>query len=242
MICFAHRGASGHAPENTLLAVTTALSMGVSWIELDTYAVQNELMVIHDSRVERTTNGRGNIHRLTVPYLRSLDAGKGERIPFLREVFDTVAGNAGINIELKGKNAAGPLALLIQSYIDNGIFTPDQFLVTSFNHQEIRKFIELAPGIRTGVNIFSLPLHNARFAEELKVYSIGIQKDVLTREFVEDAHQRGLKVFVFTINHIDDLEWAIAQGVDGFFTNYPRLCKESADTEPERRSIFHEPG
>jgi len=224
MICFAHRGASGHAPENTLLAVTTALSMGAAWIELDVFAVQNELLVIHDSRVERTTNGEGNIHRLTLPYLRSLDAGKGEKIPFLREVLDAVAGRAGVNIELKGENTAALITPLIQSYFTRGVFRPDQILVTSFNHQEIKRVSGLSPEIRTGANIFSLPLHNARFAEELGVYSIEIQKDALTRAFVEDAHRRGFKVFVFTINHADDLEQVNALGVDGFFTNYPKLC------------------
>jgi glycerophosphoryl diester phosphodiesterase len=229
MICFAHRGASGHAPENTLLAITTAISMGAAWIELDVFAVQNELVVIHDSRVERTTNGRGNIHRLTLPYLRSLDAGKGEKIPFLREVLDAVAGKAGINIELKGKNTADLLTPLIQSYVNRGVFRPDQILVTSFNHQEIKRVSELSPEIRTGANIFSLPLHNARFAEELGVYSIEIQKDALTRAFVEDAHRRGFKVFVFTINHADDLEQVSSLGVDGFFTNYPQLCTNSKE-------------
>jgi glycerophosphoryl diester phosphodiesterase len=225
LICFAHRGASGHAPENTLLAITTALKMGAAWIELDVFAVQDELVVIHDSRVERTTNGRGNIHRLSLEYLRSLDAGGGEKIPYLGEALDAVSGKAGVNIELKGKRTANLLAPLLHNYISEGRFTPDQFLVTSFNHQEIRRFTELSPQIRTGAIIFSLPLHNARFAEKLGVYSIGIQKDVLTRKFVEDAHRRGFKVFVFTINHSDDLEHVLSLGVDGFFTNYPRLCQ-----------------
>jgi glycerophosphoryl diester phosphodiesterase len=231
LICFAHRGASGHAPENTLLAITTALSMGATWIELDVFAVDNELVVIHDSRVERTTNGRGNIHRLSLEYLRSLDAGEGEKIPFLGEVLDAVSGKAGVNIELKGKHTADLVAPLIQSYITEGRFTPDQFLVTSFNHQEIRRFTKLSPQIHTGANIFSLPLDNARFAEKLGVYSIEIQKDVITRHFVEDAHGRGFKVFVFTINHADDFEQMIALGVDGVFTNYPQLCAAAAGGE-----------
>jgi glycerophosphoryl diester phosphodiesterase len=231
LICFAHRGASGHAPENTLLAVTTALLMGATWIELDVFAVQNELLVIHDSRVERTTNGSGNIHCLSLDYLRSLDAGGGEKIPFLREVLDRVSGKGGVNIELKGEGAADLVAPLLDTFIAEGRFTPDQFLVTSFNHQEIKKFSKLSPRIRTGANISSLPLHNARFAEELGVYSVEIQKDVLTRSFVEDAHKRGLKVFVFTINHADDLEQAHAMGVDGFFTNFPRLCTAAAGDE-----------
>ena len=107
MICFAHRGASGHAPENTLLAVTTALSMGATWIELDVFSVDNELVVIHNSRVEKTTNGQGNIHRLHLDYLRGLDAGKGEKVPFLRELLDGVSGKAGIKTNRRKHERTG---------------------------------------------------------------------------------------------------------------------------------------
>ena len=224
MICFAHRGASGRAPENTLLAVKTALAMGAAWIELDVFAVENELVVFHDSRLERTTSGSGDITRSTLAYLRSLDAGKGEKIPFLWEVLNTVAGDAGINIELKGANTAAMVASLIESYVQKELFHEDQFLVSSFNHQELQNFSRLAPAIRTGANLSDLPLHNARFAEELAVYSLHVHKDFVTQTFVEDAHRRGFKVFVFTINHREDLISMISIGVDGIFTNYPELC------------------
>lgn len=224
MICFAHRGASGHAPENTLLAVETALSMGAAWIELDVFAVEKELVVIHDSRLERTTSGSGDVTDASLAYLRSLDAGKGEKIPFLREVLDTVAGKAGINIELKGPNTAGLVAPMIASYISREIFHRDQFLVSSFNHQELQVFTRLAPEIRTGANLSGPPLDNAGFAEGLAVYSLHVHRKSVTQAFVEDAHRRGFKVFVFTVNHAKDLAAMIAIGVDGIFTNYPELC------------------
>jgi glycerophosphoryl diester phosphodiesterase len=224
LICFAHRGASGHAPENTLLAIKTALSMGAAWIELDVFAVENELVVIHDSRLERTTSGSGEVNRATLAYLRSLDAGKGEKIPFLWEVLNTVAGEAGINIELKGANTAALTASLIESYISKDLFCEDQFLVSSFNHQELHKFSRLAPAIRTGANLSGPPLHDARFAEELAVYSLHVHRNSVTPTFVEDAHRRGFKVFVFTINQAKDLSSMISIGVDGIFTNYPELC------------------
>jgi len=223
LICFAHRGASGHAPENTLLAVKTALSMGAAWIELDVFAVENELVVIHDSRLERTTNGSGEVTNATLAYLRSLDAGRGEKIPFLREVLDTVAGEAGINIELKGADTATLTASMIESYIAKDLFRADQFLVSSFNRRELQNFSLLAPSIRTGVNLSGPPLQDARFAEALAVYSLHVHKNSVTRAFVEDAHRRGFKVFVFTINHAEDLASMISIGVDGIFTNYPEL-------------------
>jgi glycerophosphoryl diester phosphodiesterase len=90
MICFGHRGAAGYAPENTLASVEKAISLGADWVEVDVYAVENELVVIHDDRLERTTNGSGYIIEQSLEYLRSLDAGEGEKIPFLREIFDLV--------------------------------------------------------------------------------------------------------------------------------------------------------
>lgn len=224
MICFAHRGASGHAPENTLLAVETALSMGADWIELDVFAVENELVVIHDSRLERTTNGNGEVANATLAYLRSLDAGKGEKIPFLWEALNTVAGGAGINIELKGPKTAILLAPLIESYISKNLYSRDQFLVSSFDHQELESFSRLAPSIRTGANLSGPPLNDAGFAETLSVYSLHVHRNSVTRAFVEDAHRRGFKVFVFTINHAKELTSMISMGVDGIFTNYPELC------------------
>lgn len=198
--------------------------MGVSWIELDVFAVENELVVMHDSRLERTTNGTGNLTHRNLEYLRSLNAGKGEKIPFLREALETIDGKAGINIELKGTGAALPTASLIVSLINNGIFHPDQFIVSSFNHQELPTIRNISPDIRIGANIYGPPLHNARFAEALGAYSIHVHRDFVTPAFVMDAHRRGFKVFVFTINHSEDLDRIRAMDVDGIFTNYPELC------------------
>ena len=114
LICFAHRGASGHEPENTLSAVEKAIELGADWIEVDVYAVKGELIIIHDERLERTTNGTGYVRDTSLAYLRSLDAGKGQCIPTLREVLDSVDRRAGINVELKGPNTAGLAVSLIE--------------------------------------------------------------------------------------------------------------------------------
>ena len=149
-IYFGHRGARGHEPENTLLSFKKALDSGLKWIELDVYAVGNELVVIHDSRLERTTDGAGRVQSSSLEYLRSLDAGKGEKIPYLREVLDLLAAKAGINIELKGVDTAKPVTLLIEKYISEFGWQPEQFMVSSFNHYELKKFKKLSPHIRIG--------------------------------------------------------------------------------------------
>ena len=138
MLCIGHRGAMGHEPENTLLSIRKALSLGVDWIEVDVYNVENNLVVIHDRSLERTTNGSGYTCEQTFSYIRSLDAGKGQQIPTLSEVFDMVNRQAGINIELKGFNTAKLVVDLIQKYIAKG-WNYQYFLVSSFNHYELEQ-------------------------------------------------------------------------------------------------------
>ncbi|MGA1839326.1 MAG: glycerophosphodiester phosphodiesterase [bacterium] len=223
LICIAHRGASGHEPENTLLSIEKALSLGAQWIEIDVYAVENELVVIHDETLERTTNGQGFVVNQSLKYLRSLDAGKGQRIPLLREVFDLVDKRAGINVELKGRNSASPVSALIDEYIKNHNLTYDSIIVSSFDHDELKKVKALQPEINIGALLSSIPEHFARFAESMGAYSVHISKRSVNKQFVDDAHERGIKVFVFTINSGEDVALIQSLGVDGIFTDYPEL-------------------
>ena len=224
-LCFAHRGASGHEPENTLLAVQKALSLGAPWIEVDVYAVENQLIVIHDPTLERTTNGSGQVMGKTLSYLRSLDAGKGQKIPLLREIFDLVSDKAGINVELKGPNTAEPAVSLIDEYIMNHHWDYDRVLVSSFNHDELTKVKAQQPKIRIGALISKIPENGAQFAEALGAYSVHVKMKVINRQFVDDAHQRNLKVFVYTVNSPEEIETLRSLSVDGIFTNYPELLK-----------------
>ncbi len=222
-LCFAHRGASGHEPENTLLAIEKALSLGAPWIEIDVFSVEDELVVIHDERLEYRTNGSGYVTEKTLAYLRTLDAGKGQRIPLLREVFDLVQHRAGINVELKGAGTTIPAVKLIKDYIRHHGWHYDQVILSSFNHQELARVKHLDPDIRIGALVLGIPRHYAKFAEELQAFSVHAGLAFVNPVFVDDAHRRGLKVFVFTVNFPDDLNRMRAMGVDGVFTNFPEL-------------------
>lgn len=216
-----HRGALGYEPENTLLSFAKALELKVDAIELDVYLVDGHLVVIHDDRVDRTTNGEGYVWDFTFEELRKLDAGKGALIPTLEEVFDLVDKKIQVNIELKGKGTAEPLNVLLKKYIQEKGWTASHFLVSSFDHHELKKFHELMPEIRIGALITALPLNYAKFAEELNAWSINPSLEFINQEFVDDAHQRGMKVLVWTVNHPDDIARMKALGVDGVFCNYP---------------------
>ena len=222
MIKFGHRGAMGYEPENTLISFQKAIELNVDAVELDVYVCKTgELVVIHDDKVNRTTNGTGYVAEKTLEELRLLDAGKGEKIPTLQEVFDLIDKRVKVNIELKGVGTAKPVAQMIQDYVTNKSWTKDHFMVSSFNHHELKEFNKLNPEIKIGALISGIPISYAEFAEKIGAFSINLDIDFINQEFVDDAHQRGLKVYVWTVNDHDDIARMKALGVDGMFSNFP---------------------
>ncbi len=222
-LLFAHRGASGYEPENTLRAFRRALDMGARWLELDVYAVEGELVVIHDATLERTTNGKGAVMEQTLGHLRSLDAGRGERIPLLREVLALLGRDNGVNIELKGPTTAAPVAELLGTYLESSRLMPEQLLVSAFDQEELAAFKTLLPHIRIAPIVTGVPRGYARFAAALGAYAVHAALPAATKRFLEDTHRRGLKFHAFTVNNRRDLEKMLARGVDGVFTNYPDI-------------------
>ena len=135
LLCIGHRGAMGHAPENTLASIRKALELGVPCMEVDVYYVDGHLVVFHDDRLERLTNGSGYVWEQSFDYLRSLDAGDGQQIPTLEEVCEVIGSQACLNIELKGPDTAVPVAALLSKLIADG-WDKEKFLVSSFYHLE----------------------------------------------------------------------------------------------------------
>ncbi len=217
-----HRGASGYEPENTLRSFERAMDLNADMVELDVHRCRSgELVVIHDNRVDRTTNGKGYVSEMELGELRSLDAGKGERIPTLREVFDMIGGRVAVNIELKGQGTARPVFELIEHYVRKRNWSYDDFMVSSFNHYELLEFVELNPPVRIGALMEGIPLGYAEFAERLRAYAVNVSLEFINRDFVDDAHKRGMKFFVYTVNVPEDIEKMRSLGVDGVFSNYP---------------------
>lgn len=222
MIKIGHRGAMGYEPENTLISFKRALDLKVDMIELDVYACKTkELVVIHDDKVDRTTNGKGWVTEMTFEELRSLDAGRGEKIPTLEEVFNLVDRKAKINVELKGPETAKPVLSLIDNYVNSKSFSYDDFLISSFNHYELAKAKKINPGIKIGALITGIPIEYAKFGQDLGAYSVNLCREFINQEFVNDAHKRGLKALVWTVNDHDEIKRMKDLGVDGIFSNFP---------------------
>ena len=222
MLKIGHRGACGYEPENTLLSFKKALELGVDMIELDVYRLQDgHVIVIHDDKVDRTTNGTGYVWNKRYDEIKKLDAGEGEQVPSLEEVLNLINRKAKVNIELKGEGTAEAVAEIIKAYIKDKGWEMNDFLVSSFNHPELIKLKKRLPQIRIGALITGIPVDYAKFAEDMNAYSVNLCIEFINKEFVEDAHKRGLKVFVWTANELDDIARMQELGVDGLFTNFP---------------------
>jgi glycerophosphoryl diester phosphodiesterase len=225
MLIFAHRGASGTEPENTLRAIKAALAMDIDGIEIDIYEADKKLFVIHDRWLHRTITGIGKIDQHNTEYLQSLDAGLGERIPTLDEVLLLVAGKCIINIELKGINNISLLFSYIDNAINNSVLTIDNILLSSFNHPLLYNIHQQRPEFTIGAITACIPLEYAKFAKRLNANSVHIDINFINQIFVEDAHKRGLKVFVYTVDEYDDIQAMQMLGVDGIFSNFPSKIK-----------------
>lgn len=229
MKIIAHRGASGYEPENTLRAVKTALAMKADAIEIDLHRVEDQLMVLHDRWLGKTTNGQGRIDKVSFEYIRSLDAGLGEKVPTLWELLSVIDGQCEVNIELKSDHVEAILLPLLQKALTDLHFSSDQILLSSFNHPLLHRLHQLAPEWRLGALTAGKPLKLARFAQDLQAFSLNLDIDFTDQELIVDAHARGLQVYVYTLDHPEDIEMVFGWGVDGIFTNYPDKAREQLD-------------
>ncbi|MBU0482450.1 MAG: glycerophosphodiester phosphodiesterase [Proteobacteria bacterium] len=232
LLCIGHRGAMGHAPENTLASIRKALELGARAIEVDVYFVDGHLIVFHDQHLERTTDGTGLITDHPFSYLRHLDAGGGQQIPTLEEVCSATAGRALLNIELKGSGAAAPVASLISDMVRVG-WQKNMFLVSAFDHQQLTEVAERDPEIKLGALYSKPPFDFREFMSSPGAYAANLPLTGVDGNIVDEAHFRQLKVFVYTVNTPEDIERMIQFNVDGVFTNYPeRVARIYAQPAP----------
>jgi glycerophosphoryl diester phosphodiesterase len=234
-VIFAHRGASSHAPENTLAAFQLAIEQGATAIELDVQlTADQEVVVFHDLTLDRTTNGHGKLKEHNLSDLKRLNASLGfepayqnERIPTLADVFDKLPRDIFINIELKNLNSPFDPLPEITAGLISGFHSEERVLISSFNPAALRKFQRSLPGIPCGRLLYStgmirlyelLPFLSAKFQ------SIHLPYSILSRSTIRTFQERGLKVFAYTLNHPQDIINAVSLGIDGFFTDDPAFA------------------
>lgn len=225
MKVFAHRGASGHFPENTQSAIMAALQIGVDGIEVDVQSSLDDYMIIHDTWLDRTTNGVGKVCNFTAAHIMQLNAGNGEKVPTLQQLFDWNNNQTLLNLELKHTFNLEQFAAQVEKNITEKRISADNILVSSFDHHQLAWLKKRLPWLKMGALTSSIPINYAKFAEDLGAYSVHVDKNFINKAFVDDAKQRGLIIYAYTVDKQQDIKLMLDLGVDGIFTNYPAQTK-----------------
>jgi glycerophosphoryl diester phosphodiesterase len=225
LLCIAHRGGpqfvQSTLPENSLAAIARALELGVYAIEIDIFQIEGELLVTHDRRLGRVVSGEGIITEQSLSYLREQRLENGEPIPTLQQVLELVGDKAFLNIEIKGANSVPILKRVLDEYVNSHQGNYEQYVISSFDHQQLFQSMQQLPQIKRGVLIEGIPLDYAACCVPLNAYSFNTHLSFLTLELMQDAKRRGLKNWVYTVNHEDDWKAMVALGVDAVFTDKP---------------------
>ena len=197
--------------------------MGAQAIELDVHSCKSgELLVIHDDMVDRTTNGSGRVKELDLKTLKTFDAGKGEHIPLLSDVFDVVNKKAVIDIDIKDADATKAVAELINYYVKSKQWTYDNFVVSSFDREIIRKFHELCPHVKTGV-IFEEPIDYITIVQKVYAHYAIIDYKFITQKLINDAHAKGIIMWAYTVNDKHIMKKLMNVKIDGIITDFPNI-------------------
>lgn len=235
----AHRGASGHAPENTLAAFDKAVKMKADFFELDVQMSKDgHLVIMHDVTVDRTTNGTGRVGDLTLKELKRLDAGSwfgpefaGERIPTLDEVLDRYRGKIGILIEIKNPHLyPGIEEKVAEALKKRNMHRPrnGKVIVQSFGHDSMKTFHRLLPSVPVGVLLSQADYPDGVSDEDLADFAryadyVNPSQSLVDEDLVRRVHRLGMKITPYTIRTKEEAERMIALGVDGIVTDFPEL-------------------
>jgi glycerophosphoryl diester phosphodiesterase len=212
-----HRGAGGHAPENTLEALERGISLGVDYLEVDVQRTRDgHLVLMHDKFVDRTTDGRGKLAEMSLEEVRRLDAGNGQRVPLLKEALAVAAGRAGVILEAITPGIGPEVYRKVR---DCGFTGPVIF--SSFLHDEIRAVRELDARAMTMALLEGVPIARTAFAEEARATHVGIALDSMTGEFAEAFHRAGLNLYIYTADEVQQIKFAREFGADGIISNFP---------------------
>jgi len=224
----AHRGASGHSPENTLAAYERAVQLGAGFIETDLHLTRDaQFVAIHDPTLERTTNGRGSVRDFTLAELRRLDAGKwfdrdfmGQRIPTLDEILDFARKNDVIfYLEVK-YDAAWGMHHSLMAALQNAQ-NAARTIVISFDQTTLAALRRVDASIMMGLLGDEPGADYVKDALELGARQLCPQSSLVTPDLVERAHGADLQVATWTVDDVEEMRRMIAAGVDGIMTNFP---------------------
>lgn len=217
-----HRGAMGHETENTLASIQKAMDLGVDMIEIDVFKIQSgEIVVFHDYTVDRLTNGPGKIEEYNIFDLKKLIVRGGHKIPVLQDVLKVIDNKVALNIELKGSGTADKVNFIMNYYIEKNNWSPANFLISSFNWDELREMRKYNPNVAIAVLTEDNPLDAIPVAKELNAVAINPYFKKLDIEVANEIRDAGFKIYTWTVNEPKDIDAMKQIGVDGIITNFP---------------------
>lgn len=237
-IIYAHRGDSVHAPENTLAAFKSAIKCGASAVEFDVkLSADDQVIIIHDQTVNRTTNGSGNIRNLSLSEIKKIDAGgyfseqfRGEKIPTLEEAFQEVGEQLFMNIELTnyvtpGDNLVEKVAGLIRKYN-----MEKRVVFSSFYPINLKKAFSYFPDIPRSLLTWAgwLGWWGRKLGYRRSLYQgVNPAFEDVNSQMIDRAHHLGRRIQPYTVDDPVEIIKLVKLGVDGIFTNDPELAMKS---------------
>jgi len=235
IIRIAHRGASFDYPENTMLAFRRAIEMGVDYLEVDAqFTRDGEIVVMHDTSLDRTTNGTGFVHDYALTQIRELDAGRGERVPTLGEVFQLARANdIRLCIEVKGAddNASAEIAAVVVSAVQRADFVPFA-VITSFYANALRRAKQLEPRLATLLD--PSPQDGSLTPREICEQTLAAHANIIsydfqyvTRAVAREAALTGLALWPWAPNTPQEISSLLALDVQGIMTDRPDVLNET---------------
>lgn len=235
MKIFAHRGSSGTHPENTLAAFRAAAALPIDGVEIDVHLTKDgEVVVIHDEKINRTTNGKGYVKDMTLEELQQYDAGSwfseewgGERVPTLDEVLDIYEGTSHrLNIEIKSD--IFPYDGLVEKVltIANNRGMADRLLLSSFNHEDVSHICRETE-VKSAVLASQIYVDIYDYARVIGTKQVHVSLPGAFRKMTTDALIKGAIVYVYTVNKLEYAEQLKQIGIHGIFTDYPERMLEA---------------
>ncbi len=216
MLKIGHRGAKGHLLENTIPSFIKAVELGVDGIELDVHlSADGVVVVLHDTSIDRTTAQKGLVKDFSVAQLQALG------IPTLQEVFDLLPATVFVNIEIKAREATEEVvALIAQHRVLKGL-PYGKFQISSFDWEVLKTAKTIDPKILLGVLTEEAIDEALAFAEQINAHSINPYYKLLTTENIARVHQKGFKIYTWTVNSPEDLTFVRNLNVDGIISDFP---------------------
>lgn len=219
-----HRGAKGYVAENTYESISKAIELGVDGIEIDVFkCASGELVLFHDKNLQELTGESGLIENLTIKELENFLVLGKYKIPTLKDVLTRIEKPLFVNIELKGLNTAKAASQIIADLSKNTSWTIENFIISSFNWDELEQFRSIDKNTPVGVLVSkSMSINEAiEFGKRINAQAIHPNFKLLNDKAVKKIKNNGFKIYTWTVNNEDDINFMKKLKVDGIISDYP---------------------